>query len=209
MRYHRYLITLLMLICLAPQAWAADAASQQFDSFLQNLTTLKAHFRQTIQRPDEDTVYASNGIFYLKRPGQLRWEYDNPPTQVIVADGKRIWLHDIELEQVSHRSQQAALKGTPAQLLSGTMPVEENFVLEELGEQDGLSWIELRPRDTEAQFNKVLLGFADNSLQRMAMYDSFGQITRFFFSDMERNPELDSELFVFVPPPQIDLIGDL
>ena len=205
---YRYLTYLLFLFCLAPLASAADGA-QQFNAFMQDLSTLKADFRQTIQRPDEDAVYASNGIFYLKRPGQLRWEYDNPPTQVIVADGKRIWLHDIELEQVSHRSQSAALEGTPAQLLSGTTPVEENFLMEELGEQEGLSWIELRPRESEAQFTRVLLGFADNRLQRMAMYDSFGQITRFIFSDMERNPVLDSELFVFVPPPQIDLIGDL
>jgi outer membrane lipoprotein carrier protein len=205
---YSYLISLLMLLCMAPLASAADG-SQQFNAFMQNLATLKADFRQTVQRPDDDTVYASNGIFYLKRPGQLRWEYEDPPTQVIVADGKRIWLHDIELEQVSHRSQNAALEGTPAQLLSGTSPVEQNFELEELGEREGLSWIELRPRESEAQFTKVLLGFADNSLQRMAMYDSFGQITRFIFTDMQRNPELDSELFVFVPPPQIDLIGDL
>jgi outer membrane lipoprotein carrier protein len=204
----RYLIPLLILLCVHPLVSAANG-SQQFETFMQNLHTLKAGFQQTVQRPDDDTVYASSGIFYLKRPGQLRWEYENPPTQVIVADGKRIWLHDIELEQVSHRSQKAALEGTPAQLLSGTRPVEESFELEELGEREGMSWIELKPRDKEAQFTKVQLGFANDTLQRMVMYDSFGQITRFVFSDLQRNPALSSELFVFVPPPQIDLIGDL
>jgi outer membrane lipoprotein carrier protein len=204
----RYLIPLLALLCALPLASFANG-SQQFEAFMQNLDTLKASFRQTVQRPDDDRVYTSSGIFYLKRPGQLRWEYENPPTQVIVADGKRIWLHDIELEQVSHRSQKAALEGTPAQLLSGSRPVEESFDMQELGEQEGLSWLELRPRDKEAQFIKVLLGFSDDTLQRMAMYDSFGQVTRFEFYDMQRNPELSSELFVFVPPPQVDLIGDL
>ncbi len=204
----RYLIPLLTLLCALPLAAHANG-SQQFKAFMQNLHTLKAGFHQTVQRPDDDRVYTSNGVFYLKRPGQLRWEYEDPPTQVIVADGKRIWLHDIELEQVSHRSQKAALEGTPAQLLSGSRPVEESFDMQELGEREGLSWLELRPRDKEAQFIKVLLGFAEDSLQRMAMYDSFGQVTRFEFYDMQRNPELSSELFVFVPPPQIDLIGDL
>ena len=204
----RYLLPLLMLIQALPGA-AAASGTQQFENFMQNLHTLKAGFRQTVQRPDDDTVYASNGVFYLKRPGQLRWEYEDPPTQVIVADGKRIWLHDIELEQVSHRSQKAALEGTPGQLLSGSKPVEESFELEELGEQEGFDWIELRPRDKEAQFTRVQLGFADDTLQNMAMYDSFGQVTRFIFYDMQRNPELSPELFVFVPPSQIDLIGDL
>jgi outer membrane lipoprotein carrier protein len=202
------MLLLLFLTSLMSLPAAADGL-QQFNAFMQDLHTLQAAFRQTVQRPDDDAVYASNGVFYLKRPGQLRWEYEDPATQVIVADGQRIWLHDIELEQVSHRSQQAALKGTPAQLLSGSAPVEEHFELQDLGEQDGLIWIELRPKDKEAQFVKVRLGLAENRLQRMEMYDSFGQVTRFLFYDIQRNPELSPELFVFVPPPQIDLIGDL
>jgi outer membrane lipoprotein carrier protein len=205
----RYLpLFLLLLAGLSPGFAAADGL-QQFKTFLHGLNTLQASFRQTVQQPDDDTVYASNGVFYLKRPGLLRWEYEDPASQVIVADGERIWLHDIELEQVSHRSQKAALKGTPAQLLSGTSPVEDNFEIADQGEQEGISWIELRPKDKEAQFVKLRLGLADNQLQRMEMYDSFGQITRFIFYDMQRNPELSSELFVFVPPPLVDLIGDL
>jgi outer membrane lipoprotein carrier protein len=42
----------------------------------------------------------------------------------------------------------------------------------------------------------------------MEMYDNFGQVTRFFFSEIQRNPELDDSLFEFEPPPLIDLIGD-
>jgi outer membrane lipoprotein carrier protein len=203
-----YLPLSLLLICAAPALQAANG-QQQLNAFMRNLNTLQAGFRQTVQPTDDDNVYTSSGVFYLKRPGQLRWEYEDPATQVIVADGKRIWLHDLELEQVSHRSQQAALKGTPAQLLSGTAPVEEHFELQDLGERDGLSWIELRPKEKEAQFEKLRLGLADDQLRRMEMYDKFGQITRFFFFDLQRNPKLSPELFVFVPPPQIDLIGDL
>jgi outer membrane lipoprotein carrier protein len=203
-----FTLILLFLINIAPTFGATDGL-HQFKAFMKDLHTLQASFRQTLQQPDDDTVYASNGVFYLKRPGLLRWEYEDPASQIIVADGDRIWLHDVELEQVSHRSQKAALKGTPAQLLSGTGPVEENFELEDLGEQEGLAWIELRPKDKEAQFVKVRLALADNQLQRMEMYDSFGQITRFIFYDMQRNPELTPELFVFVPPPLVDLIGDL
>ncbi|MEJ2461678.1 MAG: outer membrane lipoprotein chaperone LolA [Candidatus Thiodiazotropha sp.] len=208
MKFRYPFLILLLWACVAPSTLAADGL-QQFKAFMQELHTLQASFRQTVQQPDDDNVYASNGVFYLKRPGQLRWEYEDPATQIIVADGDRIWLHDLELEQVSHRSQKAALKGTPAQLLSGSAPVEENFEVEDQGEQEGLSWLELRPKEKEAQFAKVRLGLADNQLQRMEMYDNFGQVTRFIFYDILRNPELSPELFVFVPPPQIDLIGDL
>jgi outer membrane lipoprotein carrier protein len=201
-------LLLLCLIGFAPSLQAANAEAQ-LETFLNGLHTLQAEFRQTIQRPDEDTVYTSNGIFYLKRPGQLRWEYEDPNTQVIVADGKRIWLHDLELEQVSHRSQKAALDGTPAQLLSDTGPIDAHFIVEEAGEADGLDWVELRPKEKDAQFVRVRLGMAENQLKRMEMYDSFGQVTRFIFYNEIRNPQLSKELFVFVPPPTVDIIGDL
>lgn len=200
---------LLFLAGLSSQSLFAAGGEHQLAAFLNGLQTLQAQFRQTIQRPDEDQVYASSGVFYLKRPGKLRWEYAAPNSQVIVADGKRIWLHDLELEQVSHRSQKAALEGTPAQILSDTGSLGDRFEIQDQGEDgDGLSWVELRPKEKEAQFVRVRLGLMDDRLRRMEMYDSFGQITRFFFFGIDRNPQLAPELFVFVPPPAVDIIGD-
>jgi outer membrane lipoprotein carrier protein len=206
----RYIILCFLLLAgFSSQTPAVvDSGSTQLKAFLDGLHTLQASFIQTVQQPDEDTRYTSNGIFYLKRPGRLRWEYDEPNPQVIVADGDRIWLHDIDLDQVSQRSQKAALEGTPAQLLSGTGPLEKSFKLQDEGEENGLSWVELRPREKDSQFVRLRLGLADNELRRMEMYDNFGQVTRFTFSDMKRNPTLSPKLFVFVPPPLIDLIGE-
>jgi outer membrane lipoprotein carrier protein len=201
-------LMLLLFISLSPNLWAENGISQ-LETFLQDLKTLKADFRQTLQQPDYDQVYASNGVFYLKRPGQLRWEYQTPSEQLIVADGSRVWLHDIDLEQVSHRSQKAVLDGTPAQLLSGTGPITEHFQVNELGVERELTWVELIPKSKEAQFSSVRLALQESRLERMEMLDNFGQVTRFFFDNLERNPELDDELFEFEPPPLIDLIGDL
>jgi outer membrane lipoprotein carrier protein len=135
----KYLITLFVLGFIQP-LWA-QSGPQQLEAFLKDLTTLKADFQQTLQQDDEQTAYTSSGVFYLKRPGQLRWEYTAPSEQLIVADGDRIWLYDIELEQVSHRSQAAALVGTPAQLLSDQAPVSDHFQINDLGETDGLNWV--------------------------------------------------------------------
>ncbi|MCU7802487.1 MAG: outer membrane lipoprotein chaperone LolA [Candidatus Thiodiazotropha sp. (ex Lucinoma borealis)] len=199
---------LFLLLTLTQTIWADDGP-QQLELFLKDLNTLQADFRQTLEQQDDGPVYISHGVFYLKRPGLLRWEYDAPGEQLIVADGDRIWLHDIELEQVSHRSQQAALKGTPAQLLSDLAPITDHFQVNDLGEQDGLSWVELLPKEKEAQFASVRLALNDNRLQRMVMADNFGQTTRFFFDNVQRNPTLNDALFKFVPPSMIDLIGDL
>ncbi|MEW8026823.1 MAG: outer membrane lipoprotein chaperone LolA [Candidatus Thiodiazotropha sp.] len=200
------LICTLILLGVVQPLWALNGP-QQLEAFLKDLTTLQADFEQTLQQDDQ--AYTSNGVFYLKRPGLLRWEYTTPSEQLIVADGDRIWLYDIELEQVSHRSQRAALVGTPAQLLSDQAPISEHFQVNDLGEADGLSWVELLPREKESQFSSLRLALNENSLQRMEMIDNFGQTTRFVFDNLQRNLTLDATLFRFKPPPMIDLIGDL
>jgi len=202
---------LILLVFLVSPLTASQAAVDEelLQNYLRDLSTLKADFQQVIEIPDEGSISLTHGTFYLKRPGRLRWEYAEPNKQLIVADGRRIWLYDYELEQISHRSQSAALDGTPAQLLSDSGPLEQHFEIIPRGEEDGIEWVELRPNDKEAQFISIRIGFLDDQMQRLEMSDTFGQITRFIFSNILRNPKLNPELFVFKPPSGIDLIGDL
>ena len=203
------LFCLLVLLAATTATALAGSGEQQLRQFLDGLTTLRADFQQTLQQADDVGVYRSSGTFYLKRPGQFRWEYDPPNRQLIVADGSRIWLYDKELEQVSHRSQGAALEGTPAQLLSDNAPLDRHFEVKEEGQKGGLTWVELLPKDKESQFSSVRLAMEQGQLRNMEMLDNFGQLTSFEFSHLQRNPELDPELFDFEPPPLVDLIGDL
>jgi len=202
---------LILLVFLVSPLTASQAAVDEelLQNYLRDLSTLKADFQQVIEIPDEGSISLTHGTFYLKRPGRLRWEYAEPNKQLIVADGRRIWLYDYELEQISHRSQSAALDGTPAQLLSDSGPLEQHFEIIPRGEEDGIEWVELRPNDKEAQFISIRIGFLDDQMQRLEMSDTFGQVTRFIFSNILRNPKLNPELFVFKPPSGIDLIGDL
>jgi len=194
------LIVLSMLALSAVQAGAQD----RLDGFLQGLDSLQARFEQTVQS-DNGVSGPFAGTFSLRRPGQFRWDYDGEEGQLIVADGKRVWLLDRELEQVSHQSQDTALRGTPAQLLSGEDDVETYFTVTDGGEFDGLSWVDLVPRDEDSQFARLHLAFDGEELARIEMADRFGQYTRFRFHEVRRNLELDDGLFRFEPPPGWDV----
>jgi outer membrane lipoprotein carrier protein len=184
----------------------AAGGRTQLDAFFDGLVTLRAEFQQRVIGPDAGSAMVSEGVFYLQRPGLFRWEYRQPP-QLVVADGDRVWLHDQELEQVSHQNQDRALRGTPAQLLVDTGPLEDYFVLAEIERGGDLAWVELRPLDSRSEFERILLGFGDGVLEQLEMEDSFGQVTLFRFFALERNPEVDPELFRFVPRPGMDVLG--
>lgn len=195
-----------LTLMLSPGWLWAGTGQAQLAHFLEGLVTLEAKFEQSVLNESHTQAARYQGTLYLKRPGQFRWDYHEPYEQLIVADGNRIWLYDSDLEQISNRSQEDALKGTPAQLLSDTTPLDANFEVIDIGDSQDMTWVELIPRDEESQFIRILLAFVGHDLRRMEMADKFGQITRFQFYDIQRNPELAEELFVFVPPPQFDVL---
>jgi outer membrane lipoprotein carrier protein len=202
--------SLLLGVCLGLVSVSVPAgiAENPLVRFLDGLKTLQADFAQTVLTPGAgDNLRISRGTFYLSRPNHFRWSYTQPAGQVVVADGSRVWLYDPDLSQVSNESQEEALRGTPAQVLSDTGPVDRHFEIVDLGERAGLAWIEMIPRSKQSEIVKVLVAFDGERLERLEMIDTFGQITRFRFSHVERNPVLSPTLFRFDPPPDVDILG--
>ncbi|MBT8429271.1 MAG: outer membrane lipoprotein carrier protein LolA [Gammaproteobacteria bacterium] len=178
-------------------AAAPGPGRQALDDFLDGLSTLQAKFEQSVLDTENATTGQMHGLFLLQRPGKFRWDYVVPRQQVILADGRDVWIIEEDLKQVTRHYQKWALKGTPAAFLAMDAAVEDDFEIVEIGERMGMQWLELIPRDQESDFNRVLLAFADKQLRRLELNDKFGQISRFSFYDMQRNVPIDSRLFVF------------
>ncbi len=194
------LLTALLFLFVCQHALAGVSGRQQMNRFLEKTRSLQANFTQAIMDGSRKKAVKLQGVFYLQRPGRFRWEYKEPVEQLIVADGKQIYLYDKELEQTSTMGQEKALKDTPAQILSSDGKIEEFFEIIDIGDSLGFAWVELIPKDEESQFIRILLGFADNRPQRMEIVDKFGQVMRLKFTDMVANPKLDEKLFQFEDP---------
>ncbi len=199
-------ILLLLLPLLAWSTVIAGQARAELDRFLSGLRTLQADFVQQVVDTSTNEVTNARGTLYLWRPGRFRWQYKNDDGRYILADGHTIWLVEPDLEQVSQRSQKAALKGTPAGLLIGGHPLERDFTIEELGKRDGISWIKLTPKDDNSQVQQVLVAMEKGNLTRLEMADHLGQVTSFRFSHIQRNIPLPEKLFRFQPPPGYDIL---
>nr|WP_246237789.1 outer membrane lipoprotein carrier protein LolA [Caldichromatium japonicum] len=187
-----------LLVAFLGIAWSsafAQASAQRIDDYLRGINSLKADFEQFTFNAERTRMLEGRGTFYLQRPGRFRWEYQTPNRQVIIADGQRVYVHDVELKQVAHRSQAKALRGTPALLLANAEPIETHFLTRSLASSDGRDWVELIPKDPETEVVRIELGFAGDRLESLIMADSFGQKTRLNFSGIESNPQLDPNLF--------------
>jgi outer membrane lipoprotein carrier protein len=195
-----HFVKLLALALLLVGSTHAGPGRESLDRFLNELTTLEARFEQAVLDTENNRQGLFHGTVQVKRPDRFRWDYIAPEEKHIIADGRDVWLVDVELNQVTQHYQKWALKNTPATLLLSNEPLENTFDVVELGERQQMQWLELLPVDAESDILRVLLAFKGDRLLRLEMTDKFGQISRFSFFEIKRNPELPDELFEYDPP---------
>ena len=200
-----------LVACLAAttaQAQGGADAVARVDAYLGSFRTLTATFNQVVRSRDDQVVDRASGTLALSRPDRFRWDYQKPYVQTIVADGKRLWLYDSDLEQVTVRALEQGLGSTPAMLLSGAGRVGDAFASAGVQKQGDWTWCRLRPKQDGSDFEQVSLALdARGELAAMELRDKLGQRTVIEFGGVRRNPPLDEAQFRFEPPPGADVIG--
>lgn len=168
------------------------------EAYLEGLDTLKARFRQTAE------VYAREltGTFYLDKPGKLRFEYDDPIDDYIVADGRFIYFYDSELESAS----QSFIGSTLADflvredpnLLAGDIEVMDI----QRNKKQNLLGLTVRQREAPDAGRLTLIFTTEPTLelQKWQVVDARGYITQIELDDIEKGLTLDDDLFTYVNP---------
>ena len=187
-------------------AGLAATATESLNRFFQEFKTLRAEFSQVVLDENLVPLEESAGQLWISRPGRFRWNYHPPFAQQIVADGVRIWIYDIELEQVTVRDQRSMLEGTPASLLAGQGNLGTDYVIQDLGQQGSVVWVSLQPKTSNGGFAEVQLGFQNDTLRLIQLLDHLDQITRIVLSHVEENPQIPADQFHFIVPVGVDLI---
>ncbi len=202
-----YFLLLLLLLLFATGVSANNTPEQQLQHFLQSTQRMQADFKQVSFDAQGNPAQTSHGQFYLSRPGQFRWNYQQPFIQEIVSDGQKVWFYDADLEQVTIKPVNDSLGSTPALLLSGNINLQESFTLSKQGMDEELEWIKLTPKNEESGFNYILIGLENGLLAGMELSDNFGQLTRVYFTGLQLNPELSASLFQFILPEGVDVFS--
>lgn len=204
----RYL-TLGGLLLLVATYVHADPAMDRLNAFFAERGVMRADFVQTVQGAAFAQPEESRGKLVMQRPGKFRWDYTQPYEQQIVADGERLWIYDVDLDQVIVKPLGKALGDTPALLLSGDGVVTQRFEVKEMADRgDGLLWVQLLPKQSDTGFKSVSLGFDQHHLRSMELVDGFDQVTKLAFANVKTGITLPADSFRFVPPKGVDVVGD-
>jgi len=199
-------------LALAQSAGAQPQSTNErgvatLQAFLSGVRSLTADFKQELYGPDEHLLETQSGNLSLQRPNRFRWSYAKPTELLVVADGKKLWMYDVELAQVTVSPLDDTVGSSPAMLLSGDRDVRDEFDVVETFTRDGLEWVKLAPKTGAADFRSVTIGFEGMAPRRLELVDGLNQITRISLANVAVNPELAGSVFEFTPPPGVDVIG--
>lgn len=198
----------LLLLFIAPLSAIAGGV-EKLKEFIAATRSAQANFTQEVIDQNGKRTQSASGIMQFQRPGKFRWSYQKPYEQLIVGDGEKFWLYDVDLNQVTVKKLDAALGSSPAALLSGSNEIERDFILKESGNRDGLEWLQATPKGKESSFDRILMAFNPQSeLAVMELNDMFGHKTVLRFSAMQRNPKFSAQQFQFTPPKGADVLSD-
>jgi chaperone LolA len=216
--WHRRLRSLISCVLLLSAAAPCASAQSPHDgmatleAFLDGVQSLEANFKQQLWTADQRLLQTDIGSLSLKRPNRFRWTYDDPAdddpaTLVVAADGMRLWIYDVELEEVTVTPFDDTIGTSPAMLLSGDRNVREAFDVVDAYAADGLDWNKLEPTGS-SDFSSVLIGFRGTEPRRLELVDGLGQVTRIELDNLVVNAEIADDVFELDVPAGVNIIGE-
>lgn len=206
----------LALACPSLRAQGGDGL-QLLGEFLRTVQSARAQFTQTVTAPARDGQASrpkvSSGSFEFARPNRFRFHYTRPFQQLLVADGQTLWLHDVDLQQVTARKLSQVLQGTPAAVIAAAADLralQADFTLSAQPDTAGVQWVLAVPKGRDGQLQSIKVGLRAAAqgveLVSLDILDSFGQRSVMTFSQFEANVPVPAGTFQFRPPPGADVI---
>lgn len=195
-----------VLVATTLTAGGASTGPDDLRRFFKDVHSFTARFNQVVLDESLNMLQESSGTLWIQRPNRFRWNYDVPFEQQIVGDGKKIWVYDVELQQVTVRQLTGGLGNTPAILLAGRGVLDDDFTVKALGVQGKLQWLQLIPKVNDGGFEDIRVGFEKGKIRMLEMIDGFGQTTRIALRDAAENVKINPKKFEFDPPPGVDVV---
>lgn len=178
----------------------ADVAFAKVENYFNVVTSLKARFRQV--NPN-GTI--ARGNMLLRRPGKIRFDYEDDYPFLIVSDGRTLNLVDFEIGKVS----KWPVSDTPLKMLLGS-----GIDLAELGAR-----VEINPGGAQGfiavtagnpkkrEQGEITLFFLENAnsaggliLDSWQVLDGQGKVTQVTLDDQQANAEMDASVWTFDDP---------
>jgi outer membrane lipoprotein carrier protein len=199
-------------LCLASSLWGADAelgrTLKAVEHRYNNSRSLRVEFSQTYTQGGSRRV--ESGELWLRKPGRMRWNYNNPPGKLFLSDGKFIYLYS----PATNRAEKMKLKETedlraPLAFLLGKLDFSRDFK-DFRAKRDGGRWIVTGyPKSNKLPYTEVTFTVSEKKeIERLVVLGQDRSVLEFHFANEIVNPPVDESLFRFTPPKGVEVVDN-
>ena len=189
-----------------------NTASKELIDLLARVPTYSAEFEQLTRDARGELIETQVGRVVFSRSLGLRWQIDAPFSQVMVAKRNALYVHDLDLEQLTVRNL-GDLPDSAFTLLLMNASEESlaGFSVQHVTSTDitrGIGYI-LEPNREASVFQRLQIYFFEGGMIRIEVVDHFGHQTEVLFHNPKANQVVELSEFDIVVPEGTDVIGDV
>lgn len=167
-----------------------QAAVNAISDYLNSFKTLQGEFTQISPKGN-----MSQGIFYIAKPGKMRFEYAPPNPFLIVSDGTWLTIKNVKKE----KGDQFPLSQTPLRLVLGNkVDIANDTNIIDFQNQDGMTTVTVEDKKNTLGNGQLTLVYdqARKALQQWIVTDGKGRKTTVSLENLQAGIEPDPKLFV-------------
>ena len=207
----------LAMAALALTPVSHAAGTQDLDKLLSEIEQrydfpgFSAHFVQESTLAAMDISDQAMGRITVKRPNKMRWEYDTPDPQLIITDGKQLWVYRPDDNQVLVGVAPDFFgAGKGAGFLTDVNKLRQLFDISlEAPDEEGRPVLKLIPKKKSQDLAEVYLTVspATYEIVRILTINAYGDKTRIDLDEFWWENDISDELFTFAAPPGAEILG--
>jgi outer membrane lipoprotein carrier protein len=152
-----------------------------------------------------------SGTLLLKKPGRMRWSYDQPEGKLFVLDGKFAWFYTPGDDQAQRLpAKQLDDLRSPLRFLLGHTQLKKELVNVSVTEDSHGIHIGGVPVGMEQRIRRLTLDVSSSGeIRHMKLEEIDGALTEFDFTQVQENVPTQESDFVFSPPEGVTIVNAL
>lgn len=189
---------------LAQAALEAGPIVQGLQKTYAQLQSFRVDFQQRLIHLESGNEDVRKGSLLYSKPLLVRWETLAPQAELLLVGAEDIWNY-LPDEELAYRYALSLAQDSRSviMVITGQSPLDKDFEVERLEDENGLAHLLLYPKEPVTQLTEAQLWVDPQSyhIRKVSIIDFYGNTNEITFEVLTPNVSAPASGFTFTPPP--------
>ncbi len=196
-----------MLVSLMVFTYESSSKEIKFNinDYFNGIQSIEAIFKQTIFSSENDVIDYSEGLFLLKKPDKIMWNFKEPSVKKILVSNQKISTYDKDLNQLLIIPISDQYQSSLANLLLRNNSLMSYYQVSSETLKENMYSVVLVKKESNILFIRMKITIVEMLLTEIKLWDNNGQYIEITFDNTILNSSLSDASFEFSIPNGTDV----